>query len=108
MKVLWLSRHSAEAAQITELERIFNESVEIIEVSQTVKSGQEVIDLMQSNDCTEAVVVLPPNFLMEVLRGGYEPLRAVMDRNVHEDGSATFTFSYFERVKKVEIITERL
>lgn len=107
MKVLWLSRHSATGSQIDDLKRIFGE-VEIVEVSQTVNSGREVTDLMQSNDCNEAVVVLPPNLLEQIIRGGYKPLRAVMERELQEDGSAVFTHSHFERVNEVKIITERL
>lgn len=110
MKVLWLSRHSAEDAQVAELERIFaaHDTVETVEISQSVKSGQEVIDLMASNGCDEAVVVLPPNLLAQVIRGGYRPLRAVMDRKVNDDGSVDFIFSHFEKVMEVKIITEKL
>ncbi|MBW6441490.1 hypothetical protein K0B04_01095 [Patescibacteria group bacterium] len=56
----------------------------------------------------EAVLPLP--ILSEVINSQkVSPvIRAVMDRELKEDGTATFSFSHYEKVKKVEVQTVRL
>jgi hypothetical protein len=41
-------------------------------------------------------------------KSGGSVIRSVMDRTVDEDGNATFTFSHYEVVKEVSIVTEPL
>lgn len=111
-KILRLTRHAASEAQKLELNRIYGE-VEILEVSETVTGAARVKELVEeaAADVLEAVLPLP--MLAEVLnpRAGIAVpiIRSVMNRELVADGvTATFTFSHFERLVKVEVITERL
>lgn len=116
MNVLRITRHEAETSQIEELNRIFSD-VEIEEVSETLPNNtREFVarfdELAAEADVVEAV--LPPNLLEAALkfsdfakREG-QIVRAVMNRVVDDDGNATFEFSHYERVVKVEVVTERL
>jgi len=116
MNVLRITRHSAEEAQVQELNRIYGE-VEITEVSETMPTGtREFVtrfdELAADAEIVEAV--LPPNLLEAALkfsefakRGG-QIIRAAMNREVDDDGNATFVFDHYERVVKVEVVTERL
>ena len=106
-RVLWLSRHAPTEEQTQELERILG-PCEIVQVSRTVNSGKEVKDLLRENQCDEIVAVLPLNILQQVISQGIQPIRAVMSRELKENGEAVFHFQHFERVLEVTVRTERL
>ena len=106
-RVLWLSRHAPTKGQTEELKRILG-ACEIIQVSKTVNNGKEVKDLMRENQCDELVAVLPLNILQQVISQGIQPIRAVMQREVRDDGSVEFYFQHFERVLEVMVKTKKL
>ena len=106
-KIVWLSRHDPQKSQIEELKKFFG-AVEIVQVSAVINNVSEIIKIMEENGAEEIVVVLPPNLISELLRLGVKPLRAVMERILHDDGSVEFKHSHFERIIKIEIITKRL
>jgi len=116
MKILWLSRHAATQEQVAALEEKFG-AVEIVQVSKTVSSASEVVELMKANDCQEMVVVLPPAILADLTNpriSPVKPIRAVMERvpngrkNEKGEDEFDFVFSHFERVERVEIVTTPL
>lgn len=111
-KILRLTRHTASEAQKLELNRIYGE-VEIVEVSETVTGAARVKELIEENAADVFEAVLPPQILAEVLnpRSGIvvPVIRAAMIRELAADGvTVTFTFSHYERIVKVEVITEKL
>jgi hypothetical protein len=109
-RILWLSRHKPEEEQIKELREKLG-YIEIIQKSVTVSSIDEIKQLMEEVQAQEMVVVLPPNLLAELTNpkhGLPKPIRAVMNRIVHENGEVEFKHSHFERVERVEIITKPL
>ena len=101
-KILWLSRHGATLEQKNELEQSFGE-VEIIQVSTTVKSANEIKNLMEEHDAKEVVTVLPLDLLAELTRMGIHPIRAVMERKIEEGGEVTFSHKFFEKITRVEV-----
>lgn len=110
-RVLRLTRHPAEPVQVEALKKVLGEDVEIIEHSENVSDAARVRELVElyKPDVLEAVLPLP--ILSEVLNPRNEitipVIRAVMDRQFGEDGvTATFTFQRYERVVKVELVTE--
>jgi len=105
--VLWLSRHEPQEEQIKELEKVFG-GIEIVQVSKTVSGAMEVLKLMQENETDELVAVLPISLIAELTEKGVHPLRAVMKRELNEEGEAIFTHEYFERVMRVDIISHPL
>lgn len=107
VRILWLSRHNPKDEQVKELTEKFG-GVEIIQKSVTVSSANEIKELMEEVQAQEMVVVLPTNLLAELTNLGFQPIRAVMNRIVHENGEVEFTHSHFERVERVEIITKPL
>jgi len=107
-RILWLSRHEATEDQVKELSEKLGD-IEIIQVSQTVKTAEEVLALKEENECEEMVVVLPINLMAELTTKGIKPLRAVMIRQLDESGeNAQFIHSHFERVCKIYLSTEIL
>lgn len=111
-KVLRITRHPASEDQLKELQRIFGADVEIVEVSETVSGAARVAELVKENEASVLEAVLPLPILAEVINprtGVTIPvIRAVMNRELKEDGTATFTFSHYEKVLKIEVQTERL
>jgi hypothetical protein len=109
--VLRLTRHEPEASQLAELQRLYGSDARIVTVSQTVANAAEVKALVADHAADVLEAVLPLPILAEVVspRGVQVPvIRAVMNRQVNGDGSATFTFDHYEKVVKVEVQTERL
>lgn len=106
-RVLWLSRHAPTKEQVKELEKILG-ICEIIQVSKTVNNGKEVKQLMAENKCKELVAVLPLNILQQVISQGIQPIRAVMQRELKENGEAKFYFQHFERVLEITVKTKKL
>ena len=116
-----LTRHQAGEDQMEALHRVahtlYPDTTEVViaQHSETVSSAADVVRL--ANGAQQEVgadhliieAVLPINLLSELLRAANAPIiRAVMNRKVHPDGSATFEFSHYERVVLVDVVTEPL
>lgn len=106
-KILWLSRHAPTHEQLQELQQVFG-PVDVIQESVTISRAEEVQDLMVQHGTSELVAVLPVHLLAELTRLGIRPIRAVMERQLHDDGSVNFVHRFFERVERVEIVTSPL
>ncbi|NTV30747.1 hypothetical protein HGA91_02080 [candidate division WWE3 bacterium] len=114
--IVRITRHAAEAAQLDELKRIFG-VVEVVQVSETLPGDPKAAVARFDEIAADAAVVeavLPTNLLEAALkfsafanRGG-TLIRAVTNRTIGVDGQASFTFAHYERVVKVEIVTEKL
>lgn len=118
-KVLWLSRHTMTEAQVLDLKRIYGE-IEVVQHSENVANGKEVLNLISTINPDVVAVVLPPSILGEVVNSTKLPvIRAIANRV--ETGKeilnpATgkmekeFMFQHvaWERIVKIEIVTERL
>ncbi len=107
INILWVSRHPPKDEQKIELEEVFGH-VHFIQISKTIKDGWEVTDLKEKYETEEVVAVLPIQIMAQLTRMGIEPIRAIMDRNVKENGDVEFVHERFERIEKVEIITSSL
>jgi len=116
MKVLRLTRHWATSAQKAALETAFP-GCEVERVSETLPNdSREAVTRFDqlTKEFQVAEVVLPVNLLEAVLKysqfckDGGIIIRAVMNRKLNGEGEANFTFSHYERIVKVEIVTERL
>lgn len=117
MRILRLTRHPASEKQLDELCRIFGEDADITMISETLPGNpREAVarfdEIAAEADVVEAV--LPVNLLEAVLkfsrfskRGG-QVIRAATERQLGEDGQATFEFQHYELVRKVEVVTEVL
>ncbi len=116
MRVLRLTRHTATPEQETELRRIYGrpgESLEIVEISETVPDAARVKALVAEHGADVLEAVLPMPILADLTNprtGLTVPLiRAITRRELSEDGTKTaFAFSHYEKVIKVEVLTERL
>jgi len=116
-RILWLSRHDMTGEQSADLKRIYGD-VEIVKVSETVKSAAEVLNF--GADCDVLAVVLPPAILADLVKVTVKPvIRAVSERvltgeKVLNPATGTFEdqyvfkFMYWERVISVTVVTERL
>jgi len=106
--ILWLSRHQATETQIQELQQIFNTKINIIQIGITINDAKEIVDLIGKYKCNEIVAVLPIHILARLVEYGIKPIHAVMKRIIHTDGGVTFEHDYFERVKKIDVISQKL
>jgi len=122
IRILRLTRHEAGEEQVAELRRIFGDNSIIVETSETLPNNtREAVARFDAIAAEAEVVeaVLPVNLLESILKfsnftknGGTLIRVQGMKRIVSEDGSATFIFepdeSFYEVVRSVEIVTERL
>ena len=117
MKMLRLTRHAAGEAQVASAKRIWGADLEIDQVSETLPAdGREAVarfdSLAGGYDVVEAV--LPINLIEAVLKfsefakNGGTVVRAITERIQHDAETVTFEFAYYERILKVETVTERL
>ena len=119
-KVLWFSRHNMTADQQADLRRIYGD-VDVKQVSASVASAREGAEL--GNDCDILAVVLPPSLLADLtnprVSQGKPIIRAIANRvptggkvlnpaTGREEDEFRFEHAGWERVLKVEVITERL
>lgn len=119
MKVLWLSRHEMTREQILDLVRIFGD-VEIKRFTDSVKSWRDVVEA--GSDCDVLAVVLPPAILADLVNprnNGKPVIRAIANRVAtgntivnpatgKEEAEYKFEHAGWEKVVKIEIITEKL
>lgn len=115
-KVVRITRHPAQAAQIEALERAFG-NVEVETVSETLPSdSREAVERFDelAGDAGVVEAVLPIQLTQAVLeysdfseRGG-TLIRAEMNREVDESGDAEFVFDHYVVVKEISITTRPL
>lgn len=118
-KILWLSRHGMTIEQSADLNRIYGD-IEIIQHAESVKNAKEVVDIAANHGCDVLAVVLPPNILSDLVNSQKKPvIRAKANRvptgkkiinpaTGNEEDEFKFEHAGWERVVKVEIITEDL
>ena len=118
-RVLWVSRHTMTQAQEADLRRIYGE-IEVKQFADSVESAKQVTEL--GADCDVLAVVLPPAFLADLTnpRVNQKPvIRAIANRVAtgktvlntakgKDESEMKFEHAGWERVIKVEIITEKL
>ena len=118
-KVLWLSRHTLTKEQLDDLKRIYGD-IEIKTVDKTVNSWMDVVEA--GSDCDILAVVLPPSILADLTnpRNNSKPvIRAKANRiptgktvlnpsSGKEEVEYMFQHAGWERVVKIEIVTESL
>jgi hypothetical protein len=118
-KIMRLTRHAATEEQVDALEEKYGEGINIVHETESLPSTpREAVsrfdELTQQAWAYVAEVVLPINLLEAVLKhsqfvkNGGIVIRSVMNRQVDSEGNATFTFSHYEKIVKVEIVTEPL
>jgi hypothetical protein len=117
MKIV--TRHILTTKQKMALNTAFG-SVNITTVNESLPStpreAVEAFDDLVAQSYADVVadVVLPINLLEAVLKhsqfvkNGGIIIRSVMDREIDSEGNAKFTFSHYEKVVKVEVVTELL
>jgi hypothetical protein len=119
MKALWLSRHEPTEEQVEVLTKKFHHrfdetNIKQVDESLPSNSRESVVRFDElADDCNIAIVVLPINLLEAILKfsnfykSGGMILRAVMNREIIDD-NVVFSFSHYEKVIKVEVVTEVL
>ena len=118
--VLWFSRHNMTEDQIDDLKRIFRSDVTIHHVSANAASWKDVVEAGSNDDVL--AVVLPPALLADLTnpRNNQKPvIRAIANRVATGNqviNPATgkledefkFVHAGWEKVVKIEVVTERL
>ena len=111
MKVLRLTRHEAEPKQVADLKRLFGENVEIVMVSEKVLDVERVKELVVEHGADIIEIVLPLPIVAELTRPDTEfkipILRAITKREFVGD-QVSFPFQHYERIIRVEVVSERL
>lgn len=111
MKILRLTRHTVTPDQLAELHRIYDSNVEIVEVSETVPNATRVVELIQEHSADVVEAVLPLPLMSELLKivGEVPVIRAITRREINAAGEkAQFVFDHYERIVRVEVVSERL
>lgn len=120
MKILWLSRHNMTKEQLTDLRRIFGNNIEIKHHTETIASWKDVVEI--GTDCDIFAVVLPPSILADLVnqRNNSKPvIRAIANRietgnmivnpaTGKEEKEFKFVHAGWERIVKIEVVTEKL
>ena len=118
--VLWFSRHNMTEDQIDDLKRIFGSDVTIHHVSANAASFKDVLEAGKDDDVL--AVVLPPALLADLTnpRNNTKPvIRAIANRvptgkqvinpaTGKLEDEFKFEHAGWERVLKIEVVTERL
>ena len=118
--VLWFSRHNMTEDQIDDLKRIFRSDVTIHHVSANAASWKDVVEAGSNDDVL--AVVLPPALLADITnpRNNTKPvIRAIANRvptgkqvinpaTGKLEDEFKFEHAGWERVLKIEVVTERL
>jgi hypothetical protein len=118
-KVFWFSRHAMTHAQKMDLVRIYGD-VEITPGEGTVTKAQDIIDM--AGDVDVLAVVLPPNLLADLVnpRVNMKPVIRSINKRVStgvtiinpdsgkDEAQYEFQHEGWERVVKIEVVTERL
>ena len=118
MRCIRLTRHEPTQEQVDALCAIYHDLTpeNIITVNQTLPSSTAVAEFDSLVGDIELVeVVLPINLLEAILkfskwaaRPSSSLLRSVMNRITDSDNQVQFVFDHYERIIKVEVVTEIL
>lgn len=120
MRVLWFSRHTMTQDQLDDLRRIYGKDLEVKQVSSTAVSYKDILTV--GDDCDVLAVVLPPAILADLTnpRNNQKPVIRAIANRVPTGNKITnpatgkledeFKFEHagWERVIKIEVVTERL
>jgi len=106
--ILWISRHSPTRAQMEEIEGIYAGNVRFVQVSRTVTSAQDVVNLKREHDADEVICNLPLNLIQQLTHWGISPIRAVFAEQEYVDGEDNVTkrgrrHDHFERIVSVDV-----
>jgi hypothetical protein len=112
-----LTRHEATDEQLFAIEKVFGE-INILE-EKSITFPQNPFEAVAVFDQEAEVfdvaeIVAPINILQAIMnnsqfvKNGGIVVRSVMDRTLNEDGSAVFTFSHYEKIEEVKIVTTPL
>lgn len=118
--VLWYSRHNMTDDQESDLRRIFGSDVTVHHVVGNASSWKDVEEAGKDDDVL--AVVLPPSLLADLTnpRNNVKPvIRAIANRIAtgnrvinpatgKEEDEYKFVHAGWERVIKIEVVTERL
>lgn len=118
-RVLWVSRHTMTQEQSADLNRIYGD-VEVKQFADNIESAKQVVEL--GSDCDVLAVVLPPAFLADLTNPHVNTkpvIRSVANRVAtgktivnpatgKEEPEMKFEHAGWERIVKVEIVTEKL
>lgn len=118
--VLWFSRHNMTDDQINDLKRIFGSDITIHHVPANASSFRDVLEAGKDDDVL--AVVLPPALLADITnpRNNTKPvIRAIANRVATGkqvvnpatgklEDEFKFVHAGWERVLKIEVVTERL
>ena len=111
MKILRLTRHAIVPDQLIELQYIFGDDAKIVEVSETVPNAARVVELVREHAADVVEAVLPLPLMADLLKiiGDVPVIRAITRREFDATGTkASFVFDHYERIVRVEVVTERL
>ena len=106
-RVLWFSRHDMTDEQFTALGPV----KEVLKIDGTINNAWELQE--DINDCDIIAIVAPINIQAQFLKiAGDKPvITAISERVLTEDeeggeSKVTFVFRKWERIKKIEVVTE--
>lgn len=106
-RILWLSRHSPTIEQKQNLEQTLGESIDLIQVSTTVKSAYEVRNIIDKHECDDIVAILPLTIIAQLCNIGIHPIRPVSSQK-QVNGEIITDYNSFVRVEKVEVVQHPL
>ena len=117
MKIIRLTRHEASEAQMKDLQRIFGPGIEVHQFSESlpnsasgavqrfdqIANGADVVEAVLSINLIEAILKFS-----EFSKNGGTLIRAITERKDDGAGNVTFDFLHYEKLIKIETVTERL
>jgi len=110
--ILRLTQHEPTEKQVKALKDAFGDDINIINYLEYIKSGEEVVELVEKYSADVVEVVLPLNLLNEVvnlLKDRVIIIRAIMERYQKLRGfGIIFEFSHYEIIEEVKVVTRPL
>jgi hypothetical protein len=110
--ILRLTQHEPTEKQVRALKEAFGDDINIINYLEYIKSGDEVVELVEKYNADVVEVVLPLNLLNEVvnlLKDRVIIIRAIMERYQKLRGfGIIFEFSHYEIIEEVKVATRPL
>lgn len=130
VRIGWVSRHPILKNELDVLKQKFGDDIEIVQFSQSFNSADDVVKVLRENDIKIAVIVLPINYIIELLKNkDIIFLQAIM-QTVHRDNcngesckdfnkdsdiilkgenyNRHMRFDCFKKIVKVEVVYENL
>jgi hypothetical protein len=112
MNILRLTQHKVTEKQLEALKEAFGEDINIIDYPEYIKSGEEVVELVEKYKADVLEVVLPLNLLNEVvnlLKDKVIIIRAITHRYQKLRGyGVIFEFAYYEVIKDIKFVVSPL